>query len=373
MFILPFVLVGGGCYLLYYYFAWKREKREEKESTRKSKEHTQAEAVTKLATPYRPSEKFLTVIENRYVTREKEENEVKVALETASIEESFYIMLGNRGCGKSTLVNKVIYGLPGIVVVRINQVLQLAEIGWAILKSIGINQKDVGVVDPLQYFVEICKKSKARVKVIFEVGRRISQDALIEIINTARWISCDEGIAACLINISSGLLVLVGEIEPRINYIYVGAFTKFEANLFLEKLELVYKKTFDTNARAIIFEKYGTNPLALLQLARLQLRSPEEYIDSCVEDCIKYVKDTLIRNSKFLDLYKQMLCKPLDEGMKCGAANALVNLETTEVGEFIIKFHVIAYVPQIPSRYVFQSQAMMKAAQLVCLEEPKTQ
>jgi len=372
MFILPFVLVGG-CYLLYYYFAWKREKREEKESTRKSKEHIQAEAVTKLATPYRPSEMFLTVIENRYVTREKEENEVKMALETASIEQSFYVMIGNRGCGKSILVNKVIYGLTGIVFVPIDQVLQPNEIGWAILLSIGINQIDVGVVNPLLYFVEICKKSKARVKVIFEVGRRISQHALIEIINIARRISCDEGIAACLIIISSGLLVLVGDIEPRINYIYVGAFTEFEANSFLDKLELVYKKTFDTNARAIIFEKYGTNPLALLQLAQLQLRSPEEYIDSCVEDCIKPIEDTLIKNSKFLDLYKQMLCEPLDEGMKCGAANALVNLATTEVGEFIINFHVIAYVPQIPSRYVFQSPAMMKAAQLVCLEEPKTQ
>jgi len=372
--ILPFVLVGGGCYLLRYYFAWRRDKREEKESTRKSKEHIQDEAAKKLATPFRPSEKFLTIIENHYITREKEENEVKQALQTTAIEETFYIMLGNRGCGKSTLVNKVINGLLGIVVVPITKVLQPDEIGWAILKSMDINQTDVGAVDPLRYFVNICKKSKARVKVIFEVSRRTSKDAFFEIINTAKWISCDEGIAVCIINISSSL-VLVDEIEPRIKYIYVGAFTEFEANLFLDQMELVYKKTFDTNSRTIVFEKYGTHPLALLQIAQLQLGSPEEYIDSYVCKCVQEIKDTLKGNSKFLDLYKQMLCKPLNEGMECGEANDLVNLQTTEVGNFIRKFHVIAYVPQIPSKYVFHSQAMMKAAQLICLERPvpKTQ
>jgi len=132
----------------------------------------------------------------------EQKNEVKMAL--ASIEESFYIM---HPCKQGDI------WLMGIVVVSIDKVLQPNEIGWAILLSIGINQIDVGVVNPLWYFIEICKKSKARVKVIFEVGRRISQDALIEIINTARQISCDEGIAVCLINISSGLLVLVGDIH----------------------------------------------------------------------------------------------------------------------------------------------------------------
>jgi hypothetical protein len=135
----------------------------------------------------------------------------------------------------------------------------------------------------------------------------------------------------------------------------VNDFTEEEANRYLDKLGF----TQDKNIRKFVFEKYGTRPSSLRDIAGSKLK-PEEFIENQIEEDKDKVKDCLKADRN--DFLKNLFQKLLQTENKNGIKSLHVDEETKIIAEgpAVKGYHVLAY--DIEKRmFKFHSNSMREA------------
>jgi hypothetical protein len=135
----------------------------------------------------------------------------------------------------------------------------------------------------------------------------------------------------------------------------VNDFTEEEANCYLDKLGFIQ----DKNIRKFVFEKYGTRPSSLRDIAGSTLK-PEEFIENYIKENEESVKDCLDfdENNFYLNLFKEMLKKENEDGID--TLNIDKATKTIAEGPAVKGYHVLAY--DIEKRiFKFHSNSMREA------------
>jgi hypothetical protein len=135
----------------------------------------------------------------------------------------------------------------------------------------------------------------------------------------------------------------------------VNDFTEEEANCYLDKLGFIQ----DKNIRKFVFEKYGTRPSSLRDIAGSTLK-PEEFIENYIKENEESVKDCLDfdENNFYLNLFKEMLKKENEDGID--TLNIDKATKTVAEGPAVKGYHVLAY--DIEKRiFKFHSNSMREA------------
>ena len=132
-------------------------------------------------------------------------------------------------------------------------------------------------------------------------------------------------------------------------------FTEEEANRYLDKLGF----TQDKNIRKFVFEKYGTRPSYLRDIAGSKLK-PDEFIEQKIKENEDSVKNCLKADRN--DFLKNLFQKLLQNENKNGIESLHVDEETKIIAEgpAIKGYHVLAY--DIEKRKIkFHSNSMREA------------
>jgi hypothetical protein len=153
---------------------------------------------------------------------------------------------------------------------------------------------------------------------------------------------------------------------PRQEYFWVNDFTEEEANRYLDKLGF----TQDKNIRKFVFEKYGTRPSFLRDIAGSTLK-PEEFIENYIKENEDSVKDCLKADKN--NFLKKLFQKLLQNENKNGIESLHVDEESKIIAEgpAVKGYHVLAYVIEkeylnfIPIQCVKQQEDLLKPTNLI--------
>ena len=134
-------------------------------------------------------------------------------------------------------------------------------------------------------------------------------------------------------------------------------FTEEEANRYLDKLGF----TQDKNIRKFVFEKYGTRPSYLRDIAGSKLK-PEEFIENQIEEDKDKVKRCVQDDEKTLKLFEGIVKDEYNNGMNEGIAMDIMKLSTEKIadGPAVKGQHVLAYDIE-KRRFKFHSNSMREA------------
>jgi nitrogen regulatory protein PII-like uncharacterized protein len=137
----------------------------------------------------------------------------------------------------------------------------------------------------------------------------------------------------------------------------VNDFTEEEANRYLDKLGF----TQDKNIRKFVFEKYGTRPSYLRNIAGSKVK-PEEFIENQIEEDKDKVKRCVQDDEKTLKLFEGIVKDEYNNGMNEGIAMDIMKLSTEKIadGPAVKGQHVLAY--DVEKRmFKFHSNSMREA------------
>ena len=134
-------------------------------------------------------------------------------------------------------------------------------------------------------------------------------------------------------------------------------FTEEEANRYLDKLGF----TQDKNIRKFVFEKYGTRPSYLRDIAGSKLK-PDEFIEERIEEDKGKVERCLKKESNLLKLFKEIQKDEYQEGMNENIAMNILNTYTEMIAEgpAVKGYHILAYDVE-KRRFKFHSNSMREA------------
>jgi nitrogen regulatory protein PII-like uncharacterized protein len=137
----------------------------------------------------------------------------------------------------------------------------------------------------------------------------------------------------------------------------VNDFTEEEANRYLDKLGF----TQDKNIRKFVFEKYGTRPSYLRNIAGSKVK-PEEFIENQIEEDKDKVKRCVQDDEKTLKLFEGIVKDEYNNGMNEGIAMDIMKLSTEKIadGPAVKGQHVLAYDIE-KRRFKFHSNSMREA------------
>jgi hypothetical protein len=137
----------------------------------------------------------------------------------------------------------------------------------------------------------------------------------------------------------------------------VNDFTEEEANRYLDKLGF----TQDKNIRKFVFEKYGTRPSSLRDIAGSKLK-PEEFIENYIKENEDSVKRCVIDDETTTKLFEEMVKDRNMNGMGEGRTMDIMKISTGKIAEgpAVKGYHVLAY--DIEKRmFKFHSNSMREA------------
>jgi hypothetical protein len=137
----------------------------------------------------------------------------------------------------------------------------------------------------------------------------------------------------------------------------VNDFTEEEANRYLDKLGF----TQDKNIRKFVFEKYGTRPSYLRDIANSKLE-PGEFIEERIEDDKGKVENCFVKEGKYKEVFKEMLKKENINGVSASVLRNLMTLTVEDIAEgpAVKRNHILAFDIE-KGIFKFQSNSMREA------------
>jgi hypothetical protein len=207
---------------------------------------------------------------------------------TSLDQESYYIVYGVKGAGKTSSVKHVLGNRPGVVLIRISQNDTNQTIINSIFKKCGVAVKEVPDVDKI---VDSMRDARAKrnghpVTIVFEVERGSSSP---EVLSLVKHISKDFAVVAnVLIVLSEANAVLGFGDDSRQKYIFVDEMTREEAEQFVKKRT----PSISTDDFNKFVELCGTYPLMLGNFCDYVLRGGT--VDTCIANVVASARGDLV-------------------------------------------------------------------------------
>lgn len=276
----------------------------------------------------------------------------------------YSIIIGPKGCGKSTVLKNVIKGKPGIIYVKIDSETKNHEIGHKIFKEFSFIFFDLGNVD---LFKDICEYFKEKSNfgwiptIIFDIHEDTKPEIIHEIFKISKEISRDKLLAKSLIVLNDPNLIPFILLDSNLhNYISIPDFTKKESHYFLTKNNF----TNDLKIRNKVFDNIGTRPSDLKQLVDSKMKI-DHYIKEKIQSDFKIVENLM----KTDDFYIQILKKLVKEGNQNGmnendVLDTMSRSKSNLLNEDAIKFLKILYYNPETFKFKFHSTSMFQATKL---------
>jgi len=212
----------------------------------------------------------------QFVPRPKIEEQIMNALTYSSLKGGRYtIVYGPRGIGKTELVDHTAIGKKGVVKVTVSSASSKTGVIQAITEELGCKSTDLNI----KVLIAAVQKSGIVPTIIFDVERSVSRDD--DMLSTIRSLSKELALyCRCIIVLSEANAVLQFGIDEREKFIYVDEMERDEAERLIETLQTNITKA----EMKYVFEKIGTSPLKLINLAGLI--SPTYSVEDYVTDVL---------------------------------------------------------------------------------------
>lgn len=143
----------------------------------------------------------------------------------------------------------------------------------------------------------------------------------------------------------------------RQRYIWIPDFTEEEAGNYLTKVGF----TDDKETRRMVFDRLGTRPSALRNIASSKM-NPKEFIECQVTENFTSIKRCLTEDTRYKALLVEMVKDENKKGMSDVDVMDLCKLSTNKIAEgpAVKDFHVLSYDIQ-NRRFQFHSSSMYHA------------
>jgi hypothetical protein len=241
--------------------------------------------------------KFLHVSKTNYVTRLKVESQILEVYNNKSLEEESYVIVyGVKGAGKTSAVKHVLGNKPGVVLVPISQNDTNETIMNKIFMECGITVKQVPDLKKIVNFMgdAMVKRNGHPITIVFEVERGSSSPEVLSLVKHISKEFCL--VANVIIVLSEANAVLGFGDDQRQEYIFVDEMTREEAEQLVKKRA----PSISTDDFNKFVDFCGTYPLALGNLCKHVRRggTVDEHIanvvDSARGDLTAFVHQPLI-------------------------------------------------------------------------------
>ena len=200
--------------------------------------------------------------QHHYVHRTELEQQINSILKREKADDTYFILYGSKGCGKSIVVEKCIVGKKGVVKVLISSVFDKSAILQKM--SVKIRGKNASAVteEELVAALHDAKVDGRLATVVFEIERGDAAEQTACIKNVRSLSKMFAQVCNCIIILSEANAILVfGQDSGREKYILVPDLSIDEA---LEYMQARKGADVDTKEMMRLFDSVGTNTTTLL-------------------------------------------------------------------------------------------------------------
>lgn len=216
-----------------------------------------------------------------YIDRSGLQEEMKKGFEY-HYDGNYYIIYGEKGVGKTELVNHVASKLKGVVRAEVTVAQSKEDILKSILKALHVDQNQFDIPQLKKEIQKVKDRNNIQPIIIFEVERGEDSDQVKGIDAVRSMAKLLAVSCCCIIVLSEANTVLRFGRDRRENYIYVGELSRAEAKKYLAaryKLEKIPNTKFTDDELDKVFERVGTSPAILNRLLKTDL-SAEKFADN---------------------------------------------------------------------------------------------
>jgi GTPase SAR1 family protein len=219
----------------------------------------------------------------KYIPRPDLEETIMSILEKKESDETYVVLYGPKGCGKSLLIEKCINNRKGVVSVLVSSVFEKSAILEVLASKIMGKGAPTATEEELQSALKGAKVDGRLATLVFEIerGDNLKQ---IECVEAVRSLSKQFAqVCNCIIVLSEAKAIMVFGRDPeRERYILVPNLTVDQAKMFIKSRRgvntVVDEEEEEEKVNKRLFDNVGTNPAMLLSFVNRQGGSPDDFI-----------------------------------------------------------------------------------------------
>ena len=214
--------------------------------------------------------------QHHYVHRTELEQQINSILKREKADDTYFILYGSKGCGKSIVVDKCIVGKKGVVSVLISSVFDKSAILQTMTEEIKGKKASAVTEKELVAALHDAKVDGRLATVVFEIERGDAAEQTACIKNVRSLSKMFAQVCNCIIILSEANAILVfGQDDFRETYILVPDLSIHEA---LEYMQARKGADVDTKEMMRLFDSVGTNSSMLLKFVSEEGASVDEFI-----------------------------------------------------------------------------------------------
>jgi GTPase SAR1 family protein len=219
---------------------------------------------------------------NKYVPRPDLENSIMSILNRTEADDTYAVLYGPKGCGKSLLVEKCINNRQGVVSVLVSSVFEKSAILQVLTSKIMGKGAPAATEEELQSALKGAKVNGILATLVFEIERGDNSDQ-IACVDAVRSLSKQFAqVCNCIIVLSEAKAIMVfGRDLQREKYILVPNLTVDQAKMFIRSrrgVNTVVDEEEEEKVNKRLFDNVGTNPAMLLSFVNRQGASLDDFI-----------------------------------------------------------------------------------------------
>jgi hypothetical protein len=217
---------------------------------------------------------------NKYIPRPDLEETMMSILDREEADDTYVVLYGSKGCGKSVLVEKCIMNRKGVVSVLVSSVFQKSAILQVMTSEIMGKGALAATEEELVAALDEAKVEGRLATLVFEIERGDSTDQ-IECVDAVRSLSkLFAQVCNCIIVLSEAKAIVVFGRDPeREKYVLVPDLTVDQARMYIKArrgVDAVVDKDDEEMKR--LFDNVGTNAAMLLSFVNQQGGSVDAFI-----------------------------------------------------------------------------------------------
>lgn len=333
-------------------------------------------------------------IEAKEVVHRQALNNTLMTYVTQSMQESrqYVVVVGPRGCGKSTAVIDALQGVPGVVLVSLGTD---SDVFGEIFNELGLRRGTKTTNPSLRTLVDVTKSCQQTYQagntdwqptIVAEIDRGAADGVVLEVSKKLKRLSSDMLAAHVILVLSDANAAFALPPDPdRQEVVWVEDFTEEEAHAYLDKRKFLVPVNKSDEAdpnnklRAHLFHSIGTRPVALNAAIGKGEAGLEKFIAHRLLEADEEVlglvgprtQEPELGGDRFERLVRMLLKTTDDVGVSMRATNEFL-AAPSEAAEILKKKCCYAILYHHPTKtYRFYSPAHRRAAEVWAKMHPE--